>query len=97
MITALLDEIDVRLLVSTYLPSLLQLTLVDPEEAAFSDEVVRREVVGGRGELAERERLPGDGEPRRGVLGWLGGLICMERPRARISQLEAMVNVGSSN
>ena len=55
--------------VRTYLAALLQLALVHPEEAAFSDEVVRREMVCGRGELAERECLPRDGLPQRRVVG----------------------------
>jgi hypothetical protein len=49
----------------THLAVLLELALVDAEEAALPDEVVRCEVVRRRRQLAERERLRRDGAPQR--------------------------------
>jgi hypothetical protein len=53
---------------TTHLAVLLELALVDAEEASLPDEVVRCEVVGRRRQLAERERLRRDGAPQRRVV-----------------------------
>jgi hypothetical protein len=66
----------------THLAVLLELALVDAKEAALSDEVVRREVVRRRRELAERERLRRDFAPQRRFV------VCIAKsnPFFRVSQ-----------